>query len=31
MIYGGGIHSNDKDVKKLRHKLPNILEKMILI
>ena len=26
-IYGGGIHSNDKDVKKLRHKLPNILEK----
>ena len=26
-IYGGGIHSNDKDVKKLRDKLPNILEK----
>ena len=26
-IYGGGIHSNDKDVKELRDKLPNILEK----
>ena len=26
-VYGGGIHSNDKDVKKLRDKLPNILEK----
>lgn len=25
-IYGCGVHSNDKDIKKLRDKLPNILE-----